>query len=168
MSIPTPLWRRILIGRRPGRTVLRMLFLMLTAWVMHRYVLMPIRVVGISMSPTFRNGSIKFVLRQAYRHAPPERGDVVAVLDKGRRSLLLKRVVGLPGEMVAFHHGLLTINGHPVEETYVRRRGIPWEYAGITLGPTEYFVVGDNRSMDIGGHYLGATERERIIGKVWF
>jgi len=77
---------------------------------------------------------------------------------------LLKRVVGLPGERIGFSSGHVTVNGSAIEEPY-RKLKSNWERQPVLLGPDEYFVVGDNRSMPIEDHTLGIAKRERILGK---
>src|SRR5205807_3239723 len=66
---------------------------------------------GKSMVPTYHNGRINFINRLSFRWHGPKRGDVVAVqLDKSRL-VLLKRVVGLPGERIAVRAGRMVVNG---------------------------------------------------------
>jgi signal peptidase I len=79
--------------------------------------------------------------------------------------MFLKRIVGLPGETVAFHHGHAFINGRILDEPYVKYE-CDWERQPVTLGPDQYFVVGDNRSMPIEDHTMGEPHRDRIVGKI--
>src|SRR5262249_7346901 len=96
---------------------------------------------------------------------PPRRGDVVAIRLAGPHIMLMKRIIALPGETVAFHWGKTYINGRPLEEPYLRFP-CDWEREPVTLGPDEYFVVGDNRSMPQVDHTFGRAGRERIVGRV--
>jgi signal peptidase I len=79
--------------------------------------------------------------------------------------MLCKRIVGLPGEVVGFHRGHIEINGEVLDEPYVKRP-CHWEHAPERLGPDEYYVVGDNRSMDFEQHMQGIADRSRIVGKI--
>lgn len=185
-----PHWLRVvLIGRRPRVTLLRAAVLALVTLVVFGFVLLPVRIEGPSMLPEFRPGSLHLVNRLAYWRRPPQRGDVVAIRISGReytgRELLgdlvrlrvnfrrlfrpsvmyLKRVVGLPGETVQFVEGRLLINGRPLEEPW-RRAPCDWTLPPRTLGPDQFFVVGDNRSQHPEEHTFGAAERARIVGKV--
>lgn len=163
---PAPSWvRAIVIGRRPRWTLIRIVVLVITCVVVFKFILLPIRIVGPSMLPTYRQSGFNLVNRLAYLRHEPQRGDVVSIRFTGHSIMLMKRVVGLPGETVAFAHGQLLINGQPFPEPYVK---LPckWDRAPRTLGPTEYFVVGDNRSMRLDLHEHGAVERKRIVGKV--
>jgi signal peptidase I len=141
--------------------------LAVVSFVTFRWVLMPIRTEGSSMLPTYGSGKLNLVNTLAYRKAPPARGDVVAIRFAGPHVVYVKRVIGLPGERVGVSKGQVQINGASLNEPYVRNRR-PWDYAEVTLGPREYFVVGDNRGMNVGEHDFGRVEIERILGRVVF
>lgn len=165
-ELPKPgLVRRVLIGRNPAVTLARVVIWVVLIFAIRTYVLLPIRVEGVSMLPTYKENRINFVNCLAYRFHPPQRGDVVAIRYSGRSIMLCKRIVGLPGEVVAFHQGHLEINGEVLEEPYVQRP-CNWEHAPERLGPNEYYVVGDNRSMDFEQHTKGIADRNRIVGKL--
>lgn len=159
--------RTALIGRNPRMTLVRAVGVAVLAWVVFKFMLLPIRVEGPSMAPTYRSGSINFINRLAYWRSQPHRGDVVGVRYSGHSIMLLKRVVGLPGETVEFVDGQLLINGQPLSEPYLKYESHwtarPQHYQ---LGPDEYYVVGDNRSMPYELHEKGAARRERIVGRV--
>lgn len=120
---------------------------------------------GASMEPTFYTSERVIVDRVTMLLGGPSRGDVV-VLDSPRRDeLLIKRVIGLPGETVTVQAGRVTINGTLLEEPYVQEfctypscNGT-WE-----LGPDEYFVLGDNRSHSLDSHLFGPVQRSAIKG----
>ena len=95
----------------------------------------------------------------------PGRGDVVGIRLAGPRVMYHKRVVGLPGESVAFHQGRLLINGRELEEPYVAGP-CHWEIEPEQIDPDKYYVVGDNRSMPAADHVKGQAERRRILGKI--
>jgi len=156
--------RRVIVGRNPKRTLARTALWVLLCVVVSNFVLVPIKVKGISMMPTYQPNRVNFVNRLAYLFHPPRRGDVVAIKLAGPHVMYLKRVVGLPGETVTFHGGRLFINGEPLDEPYVGYR-CDWEHEPIEVGPDEYYVVGDNRSMDFYDHEQGKSSRERILGK---
>ncbi len=163
-----PGWlRRVLIGRNPSRTLARVVVWIVLLVVIRTYVLLPIRVEGVSMLPTYKENKINFVYCLAYTFHPPQRGDVVAISYSPtfRSIMLCKRIIGLPGEIIAFHHGRVEINGEPLDEPYLKRP-CNWEHAPERIGPNEYYVVGDNRSMDFEQHTQGRAERGRIVGKI--
>jgi signal peptidase I len=159
--------RRLIFGRDPRRTLIRIGVLSALAFVTFGWLLIPIRTEGISMLPTYQSGTLNLVDRVTYLLSSPKRGDVVAIRLAGPRVVYVKRVIGLPGERIAFVGGVVEIDGVPLEEPYVRNRR-PWDVAEVTLGPREYFVVGDNRGMNAADHTFGRVDAGRIVGKVVF
>lgn len=163
------MFKRLLLGGNLRRTLVRAGALVVLSVLLFRFVLAPLRLDGTSMEPTFRHGQISVANRLAYINTGPERGDVVAVRmrDSGRSIFLLKRVVGLPGESVGFQDGKVTIDGIPLPEDYLSDAS-DWNRAPVRCEADEYFVVGDNRSMQIEQHAFGRTTLSRIVGKVIF
>lgn len=153
-------------GRNPRNTLIRIAVLVVTCFILFRYVLMLVQVDGISMQPTYRNGSIKVINQLAYLWHEPRRGDVVTVRYAGKHDMLLKRIIGLPGETVAFADGTVLINGQPLDEPYEKWPS-HWTLPPKKLGPDEYYIVGDNRTMRWQDHTFGSVDRVRIMGKVW-
>jgi signal peptidase I len=78
----------------------------------------------------------------------------------------MKRIVGLPGETVAFRRGHLLINGKLVIEPYVKAP-CDWDISPFTVDADKYFVVGDNRSMPARDHDKGEAPRKYILGKLF-
>ena len=170
-SLPLPGWVRVvLIGRNWKLTLVRLIILVVTCFIVFRFIVLPVRVEGISMLPTCQNGSVNFVNRLAYVRHGPNRGDVVGIRLSDPSlmwpSLMyLKRVIGLPGESVAFVDGTVYINGQALREPYEKKGDCDWNLPPVKLGPTEYFVVGDNRTMPEEFHVKGKVERDHIVGK---
>lgn len=161
------LTRRVVFGRNPRRTLIRILVLAGVSFVVFGWMLTPIRVRGISMEPAYRDGALNLVNRVVYRFRSPARGDVVAIRLAGPHVLYVKRIVGLPGERIAFVNGNLQVNGSPLAEPYVLNRN-PWDVPEVACGPREYFVVGDNRGMRAGDHDFGRADARRILGTLVF
>ncbi|MBC8000957.1 MAG: signal peptidase I [Opitutaceae bacterium] len=155
----------IIIGRKPKRTFIRAVCLAAVCFVVFKFVVLPVRVAGISMEPTYLDGTWNAVNSLSYLRSEPQRGDVVGVQLSGRSIMFLKRIVGLPGETVAFDKGVVKIDGRPLEEPYLRN-ALKWDKDPERLGPDEFFVVGDNRSMDMADHSFGVAKRAKIVGKV--
>lgn len=157
--------RRFFLPEWNRRFVFRLLLVALIAVVVFTQVLMPLRIEGRSMEPTYDNGSFVFCWRGRYLFSEPERGDVVVIRFAGRRVTLLKRVVGLAGDTVEFRNGALFVNGTWVKEPYVRMPS-EWNMSARKVEPGKVYVVGDNRSVVMDRHSFGQVERERIIGGV--
>jgi signal peptidase I len=158
-------WQVLAVGRNPKRTLLRALIWVVAAAVISHFVLVPIRIEGVSMLPTYHDHHVNFVNRLAYLFHPPQRGDVVAIRTSGLSIMYMKRIIGLPGETICFHHGHAVIDGQVLEEPYVKYP-CDWELPPEQLGPDEYYFVGDNRNMFAGDHTKGRAHRNRIVGKV--
>lgn len=157
--------RRFFLPDWNRKFVLRLLLVALAAAVVFTQVLIPLRIEGRSMEPTYDNGSFVFCWRGRYLFSEPERGDVVVIRFAGRRVTLLKRVVGLAGDTVEFRNGALFVNDTWAKEPYVRMLS-DWNMAARKVEPGKIYVVGDNRSVVMDRHSFGQVERERIIGGV--
>ena len=166
-----PGWIRVVqivvIGRNPKRTLIRAAVLGVVCFVFFKffffeYIARQVRVEGNSMFPTYHDGTRNFINKLAYRHSDPKRGDVVGIRMAGEHEMLLKRIVGLPGETVAFANGKLLINGKEIEEPYLKHHSPAPDLDPVTLKPDEYYVIGDNRMLSDRGR----TDRSRIVGRI--
>ncbi|MDE3100041.1 MAG: signal peptidase I [Verrucomicrobiota bacterium] len=170
--------RAAVFGRNWKFTLARVAIWVVLVIGFFRFVVLPVRVSGISMLPTCPNHSINFINRLAYIRHGPQRFDIVAVrLDPRPASpgffqapphvLYFKRIIGLPGETVAFSNGRLIINGKETYEPYENFAKYPcfWDDSDVTDGSNQYYVVGDNRTMPAEDHQHGRCLRSQIIGK---
>lgn len=156
----------LIFGSNPRATLIRIAVLVGAAVIVFGFILLPVRMEGISMLPTY-HGGINFANRWAYRSHAPERGDAVAIRMAGPGVVYVKRIVGLPGERVEISIGVVLIDGQPLVEPHVTHKQ-PWNMPEVTLGADEYFVIGDNRGMSMRNHDFGKASRDRIIGKMIF
>jgi signal peptidase I len=159
--------RRITLGRDPRRTLTRVAVLTVVSVITFGWLLTPVRVSGISMEPAYHDSTLNLVNRMVYRIRAPRRGDVVAIRLAGPRVLYVKRIVALPSERVSIVAGVVEINGEPLIEPYVHKRQ-RWNYPEVTVGPREYFVIGDNRSMRMVDHDFGRVDARRVLGMLLF
>lgn len=157
--------RRIVFGTSLSRTLVRAGVLAVALVLVSQFVLTPIRAAGISMMPAYDDGQLLLLNRLAYLFSAPSRGDVVAIRLAGRQAVLVKRVIGVPGERVRISDGVVFVNDSPLDEAYVRYR-LPWNVQEVVLAADEYYVVGDNRSMAERNHDFGVTARRRILGRL--
>lgn len=158
-----PWWLRAIFGRDPRITLVRLLLTVATIVVLFKYVLVPIEIVGKSMEPSYIEGRRNLINHLAYWGEPPKRGDVVAVRTTGQNYMLLKRIVGLPGDHVANVGGYVWVNGELLEEPYVRFRD-GWQSDYVVLDEDYYYLIGDNRSVSA----FGKRHVRQIVGKVVF
>jgi signal peptidase I len=157
--------RRALVGANPRRTLARIAVVIVVAYVVFGFLLIPVRGQGLSMAPTLADGQLVLVNRLAYWFGGPQRGDVIAISLAGRRVVYIKRVIGLPGDSVRIEHGRVIVNGRPLDEPYVQRRR-PWDVDDVQLAAGEFLVIGDNRGMSVRDHDFGKARRERVLGRV--
>jgi signal peptidase I len=166
-----PHWVRVVvIGRNWKFTLVRLVILVVTCVIVFPFILLPVRIEGISMLPTCRNGAVNFVNRLAYLRHGPQRGDIVGIRLSDPSIMwpsimYMKRIIGLPGETVAFVDGQVLIDGKVLKEPYEKEDDCDWTLPPVKLGPDEYYVVGDNRSMPAEYHVFGKVERDHIVGR---
>lgn len=144
------------------------------AWMLVSFFGQRVSNAGDSMSPVLKNGDVVLINRIVYDARKPKRGEIIAFRPNGNENAhyCIKRVVGLPGETVQIKDGKVYIDGK-VQKKNVYTSDL--DFAGIaekklTLGETEYFVLGDNSagSDDSRLANIGNVKREDIGGKVWF
>lgn len=134
------------------------------------FVAQPFIVSGASMEETFHDNEYLIVDQLTYQFEDPERGDVVIFrYPRDPSKFFIKRVIGLPGDTVTIANDTVTITndtvpgGFTLTEPYVHSTtdGELTE----TLGPGEYFVMGDNRAASSDSRVWGTLERDKIIGR---
>jgi signal peptidase I len=148
-----------------------MLFWSILAYLgISRFVLQGTEVVGNSMFPLLHAGERYVIHRWLYWRAPPRRGDIVAVRLPGEEGLMVKRVIGLPGEHISVRWGRVFINRRCLPEPYLPRgvRTHPGRLSNATfeIGPSHYFVLGDNRTVSLDSRLFGAVPRSAILGRI--
>lgn len=143
--------------------LIRVVCVGLFAYLIFGHVLIPFRIKGVSMKPTYQNGEVNFCWRFRYLFSKPQRGDVVVVRLAGQKVMLLKRVVALEGDEVQFRNGKLLINGKEIDEPYLRYPS-NWNLPSRQVESNSVYVVGDNRDGPIQNHFFGQTSIVRILG----
>ncbi|MGE3312248.1 MAG: signal peptidase I [Limisphaerales bacterium] len=168
IALRTAGWiRTVVVGRKPAWTLARIVILVTTVFVLLKYVVLIRKIESTSMLPRFPEGSIHVIYRHAYAGSRgPDRGDVVGVKTSGETVMYVKRVVGLPGETIEIRSNEVRIDGRSLDEPYARWGRRRWDREAQRLGPDQYFVIGDNRSMAQEQHEFGVIQRRRIAGKV--
>lgn len=132
------------------------------------------RVVGDSMAPTLTPGGYVIVDRIGVPPGGYEIGDLVAFhAPSGWETageVLVKRVVGLPGDVISIYEGELHRNGERVDEPYLATQGVT-EARGRLIGewivtPGQFFLLGDNRSPSLDSRLFGPIDTTAIVGRV--
>ena len=136
----------------------------------------PGRVEGLSMQPNFKNNSLFIVNKVAYLIATPQRFDVIQAYDStSPDKILIKRIIGLPGEELEFRENKIHLkkaNGDEelLEEQYLPKdmlNALPPGVSPHTQIPEDsYYIMGDNRIESRDSRFFGPLHRRSIIGKV--
>ncbi len=133
-------------------------------------ILSPAVVSGDSMEPNLHNGDLALVSPVLY---DIDRFDIVIVRIEvlGEETLIVKRVIGLPGEEIRYENGILYVNDVNVNENFHVSSGIDYtscELESCTVPNGQYFLLGDNRNNSTDSRYLGYIDRNLIVGKLLF
>jgi signal peptidase I len=128
----------------------------------------PSQVSGFSMEPRIDSGEYVIINTLAYRFAKPQRGDIIAFRhERSAESVYLKRVIALPGDRVAIERGTVYLNGRALSEDYVHFRD-KRTMKGITVPPSAYYVLGDNRANSDDSRVWGFVNMDDVIGRAMF
>lgn len=147
-------------------------FSVLIAVILIVFIYQPVKVEGTSMMPTLTNEERIFINKFTYHYGLGniERSDMVVFwypLDTSKS--YIKRIIGIPGDLVRIVSGQVFVNGQALEEDYVPdqyRDRISWGPERVP--PDKYFVLGDHRSSSNDSRAWGFVDRKYIYGKAVF
>lgn len=132
------------------------------------FIFSPFYIPSPSMEPTLLNKDVIIVNKIIYYYSEPSRGDIIVFnypLDPLKKTKLVKRIIGLPGETIAIKNNKVYINGQATSELYITD-DLKYEDFGPKEIPTEmYFVMGDNRNNSLDSRKWGLLDKRLIIGK---
>ncbi len=140
----------------------------LIALLVHTFVAQATRVYGQSMQPELHSNERLVIEKVSYWFHGPRRGDVVVIDDPdGGSDLLIKRVIGLPGERVTIADGQVYIDGVLLDESYLDQ---PTDGGGRTwlVPPLQVFVLGDNRAASRDSRAFGSVSLDDVVGRAVF
>jgi signal peptidase I len=147
-------------------------FSVLIAVILIVFIYQPVKVEGTSMMPTLTDKERIFINKFTYHFGlgEVERGDMVVFwFPLDRQKSYIKRVIGLPGDLVRIDAGLVYVNNVPLAEDYVPemyRDRVTWQEQRVP--PGKYVVLGDHRSSSSDSRTWGFVDREDIYGKAVF
>jgi len=136
------------------------------------FIFQPFIVSGGSMYPNFENSDYLIVDEISYKIKDPQRGEVIVFRAPNQpSSRYIKRIIGLPGEIVEVSKGTVVIFDQGGEKKTINETAYlpdllmtPGQVK-ILLGEDEYFVLGDNRMLSSDSRSWGALPRKNIIGR---
>lgn len=146
---------------------IKIAILVVIIFCIYMFVVSMQQVVGSSMNNTLQNGDMVILYKAGYKFGDVKRFDVVSFYYDDTK-YLIKRVIGLPGEHVAYKDNKLYINGEYVEDNRdFITEDFDLEELGYDVIPDDmYFVLGDNRANSLDSREIGLIKKEDIIGKV--
>ena len=125
-------------------------------------VVEPVKVTGISMSPTLVKGDIVLV---NMRDRSLERGDLITLRSPANGERMLKRVVGVGGDVVDIRDAILFVNDVEANEPFVDHKSIDALYYGpVTVSAGSVLVMGDNRDDSIDSRVFGDVPLQDVTG----
>ena len=121
----------------------------------------PVKVNGASMDDTLKDKDILLLNIIDYKlNDNIKRYDIVVIDNEDE--FLIKRVIGLPGDIVRCVDNVLYINDKKIKEDYSKGKTSDFE---VKVRDGEYFVLGDNREVSLDSRYFGTFKKEQIKGK---
>ncbi len=128
------------------------------------FVVTPVRVNGRSMLKTLKQNDVMILNKLAYKNKDIKRFDIVVI--KNNKELIIKRVIGLPGETITYKNNILYVNGKKVKENFSKIYDDDLDdYTTGVIPKGKYFVVGDNRPDSLDSRMIGFIKKKNISGK---
>jgi signal peptidase I len=163
-------WRYLLLAALAGCVTTY------TAYLSHRY--RTYYIPSESMLPTFEVNDRILAERASYSNTFPQRGDIVIFRPSERltemlqgampidaKTVFVKRVIGLPGEVIEVRQGHVYINQQHFFEPYLTEAA-RYNWGPITVPPDAVILLGDNRNNAFDSHYWGALPQKNLLGRV--
>jgi signal peptidase I len=148
----------------------------LIALLINLFLAQATRVYGQSMEPNLHTDqrliveklSYNRMLRQSLGFDGPQRGDVVVInLENQNNELLIKRVIGLPGDTIEIRDSQVYVNNQPLQEPYLADVTTGY-YPPTVVPPLHIFVLGDNRNFSNDSRNFGTIPLKNVVGRAWF
>jgi signal peptidase I len=153
------------------REVIETIVLTVLMFLVIRFAVQNFNIDGHSMEPGLHNQELVLVDKWTYLFRPPFRGDVIVFVAPPQPSQdYIKRVIGVPGDVITIQNTTVIVDGVTLKETYVdpRNQGTTFEDRHIfnmVVPPDDYFVLGDNRANSSDSRVWGFVPKQNIIGR---
>jgi signal peptidase I len=158
-------------GKLILRDIAETIALFLVVFTLSQVMLGNFMIEQVSAVPNFMPGERILVDKVIYKATGLRRGDMIVGKWAGDPTDVFKRLIGLPGETVEIRDSQVLINGQAIQEPYLladgAREGTGSYDLAWTLGPGEYFVMGDNRMQSGDSRRRGPMQGQDIVGRAW-
>jgi len=156
--------------------VFRAIFIILILLAITRFfIISPGKISGNSMEPNYHEKQTVFINKIIYLFKKPERFDVVEMVEPRTNKIMIKRIIGLPGETLTIKNGRVFIQAKqgspliPLSESYlsqnIQTTGADAETVSV-LGSDSYYMLGDKREVSTDSRIYGPINRKDILGKI--
>lgn len=151
-----------------------LVFAIALALFLYLLVMQPHKIKGDSMQPNFPDGEYLLTDKVSYRFGEPQRGDIIVFrAPTNNNDEYIKRIIGLPGEIVEIQKGRVFVDGKELSETYLDPTITTDAGAFLAEGESakvpedQYFVLGDNRDFSSDSRAWGFVPSDKITGRAW-
>ena len=117
---------------------------------------------GESMIPTFKDKELQLL----YKTKNLNNNDIIVTNSSVLDTVLIKRVIGIPGDTIEIKDNILYLNNEPLIEDYIYEDMKTKDINTYVLKEDEYFICGDNRNNSTDSRHIGPIKKEEIIGKL--
>ena len=151
------------------KEIIPYIVIIIVVLLIKKFIIAPIRVVGPSMKDTLLDGDIMLLDKVSYRFSDIERYDIVVI--KYEDELIIKRIIGMPGDTIEYKDNKLYINGIHYDEPFLATgtNTESFDLESITsesvVPDDNYFVLGDNREESKDSRMIGFVNKKIIEGK---
>lgn len=156
-------------------SLLEMLAVIVITIGIFKFVVIPVRIDGISMENTLHDKSIAMINAIGVKEENIHRFDIVVIYSETLKEKIIKRVIGMPGDTIEFKDDILYVNNQEtpqdfLDKDFVEESKITYNAKNftddfkVTVSEGEYFVMGDNRLRSTDSRDLGAFTIDDIIG----
>ncbi len=143
------------------KDILPFIIIVLVVLFIKQFIMTPIQVNGDSMDSTLKSGDIMILNKISYKLHSLKRFDIVVI--KNDDTLLIKRVIGLPGETIKVEKNILYIDDVEVEQPFLDEENVTNDFETV-VDEDCYFVMGDNRDISLDSRELGCFDISQIQG----
>lgn len=152
-------------NREKIKDIMSYVIIIIIVILIRTFIMTPVTVNGTSMMNTLEHKDVMILNKIGVKLNNIKRFDIVVIDIED--SYLIKRVIGLPGENIAYKDGKLYVNGKVLEDPYYKNDNTD-DFDMVKIPKGYYFVMGDNRSNSIDSRIIGTINKEDIKGTTKF